>query len=973
VAAKSYRQSADCPPNKTNGNPAAVALTLLDEGFRPVVVYPPGFPRQKGPAKGKEPFGKGWGIKDISPETIAADVRYFTSRNYVPGVGVCLGPTRAPGGGWLVDIEGDGPEAEASREKLFAGEVVESRGWGSTRGGHRLHVADGERLAEIVPRLKGYEKKGANNAGVFKFPQLPGLEFRMGGFFPDGKLKQVQSVVPPTPGTDDKPREWNGVETIAELPGSFYANLERIANEPPPNPADAYLKAALAGAVKRIEGTGEGERRNRYRDEAYNLAGWLHYNQKFGIGYTERELEDTLKSALAIGVQPGDRVVDEAVSDAIAAGKAKPQDLKLELHQAAAGATRPKSKSKANPSSNGDRLALGPRQAAYDEHDGCLIVTEDTDDGPKTTVLANFTARIVAQVERHEQGEVRRQYQIEATHSDGSTGSVLVDAENYDAMGWVGAGLGAEWSISAGRSNRDHARAGIQRISHRNGITRAVVHTSLGWIKHEGQNVYLHARGGIGAGGETDAVRVDVDRALSRYALPNPAVGEGEIRAAIRARLRLLDLAKPHRPSSGAVAAVLMAQPARAVLGPADFSVHFSGGTGDYKSSSAKIGYQHFAIGVVRRDKLPASWNSTLGSLQRYAFDAGDTLLVIDELTGEAAVAVATEFTQCQGNLKGRDRMDKHFRIAPSLDPRGSVLSTGEADPTRQSSLGRMLTVRFTPATIDLAVLSACQKDAADGLYALAMAAFIRWLAHGDRLDNARRDHVRAVDEIADQVRALVKGSGVHSRHPEIVAELIAGHRLFLRFATESKLIGQEAADESERAVAELLTALLLDQGEIQAEASPAQRFLSLLRAGLQSKRYILHDANSDAAPEPYAGACGWHKDWVYQGQDGQSLEWKIPPNSKLVGHIDLDAERVYILPEMAKTVATTMAREQGRPFENVVNIGRELADAKLIVTEKEKSGKVRNTVSKRIRNYGKDRYITIPTQNLFGPARQDE
>jgi hypothetical protein len=39
------------------------ALDLLSRSLRPVIVYPPGFPRRnKPPATGKEPFGPVWGV-----------------------------------------------------------------------------------------------------------------------------------------------------------------------------------------------------------------------------------------------------------------------------------------------------------------------------------------------------------------------------------------------------------------------------------------------------------------------------------------------------------------------------------------------------------------------------------------------------------------------------------------------------------------------------------------------------------------------------------------------------------------------------------------------------------------------------------------------------------------------------------------------------------------------------------------------
>ena len=463
-------------------------------------------------------------------------------------------------------------------------------------------------------------------------------------------------------------------------------------------------------------------------------------------------------------------------------------------------------------------------------------------------------------------------------------------------------------------------------------------------------------------------------RALSKYVLPTPPTDRSKLAEAVEACLRLLDLAKADRPNAPAVAAVAASLPWRAVLKASDFTVHFSGGTGDYKTSGARLAYQHFASGVDRRDKLPASWASSLASLQRSAHDCKDSLLIIDELTGEHATMVATEFIQCQGNLKGRDRMSKDLRVAPSLDPRGSALSTGEADPTRQSALGRMLTVRFTPATIDFTTLKACQADAAAGLYCLAMAGFVRWLAKGRRLETAWREHAELADRIAEEVRQEIGGRLAHPRHSEVVGELVAGYQLFLRFATEQAGIGRETADAYAGSVQRHLTALLDDQREIQREANSAQRFLALLASGLASKRCHLVNIENDHAPANYADACGWYKHWLYQGNDmGQGLDWQIPADSKKVGYISLEEGFIFLDPEESRGLVKTMARVQGEAFENVAKIGRDLADAGLIRTEKDKDGKIRFTHQKRIKAAGKPRFFVLPITNLFGEDAEEE
>jgi hypothetical protein len=172
--------------------PKQTAERLLSLGFWPVAIYP----------GQKRPIGLEWGLRQWSREFIQG-----TWENQPEaGVGLCLGPGRGPGGGWLIDLEGDGPEAAESMSILFHGQSIFTASWRSARGLHSVFLADGERLLGALARAGAKEEGGA--PGVWHLAALPGLEFRVGGFKADGTVKQLQSVAPPTKGDDGRPREW---------------------------------------------------------------------------------------------------------------------------------------------------------------------------------------------------------------------------------------------------------------------------------------------------------------------------------------------------------------------------------------------------------------------------------------------------------------------------------------------------------------------------------------------------------------------------------------------------------------------------------------------------------------------------------------------------------------------------------------------------------------------------------------------
>src|SRR5271157_6115798 len=102
-------------------------------------------------AKGKEPFGYGWGAKRWQWDDIERAIGQIPGRGY----GIVLGPGRAPGGGWLMDAEGDTAEAESSWLILCCGEIITTLALDSRRGRHRFLIVDGNRFLDLLVKSGG--------------------------------------------------------------------------------------------------------------------------------------------------------------------------------------------------------------------------------------------------------------------------------------------------------------------------------------------------------------------------------------------------------------------------------------------------------------------------------------------------------------------------------------------------------------------------------------------------------------------------------------------------------------------------------------------------------------------------------------------------------------------------------------------------------------------------------------------------
>src|SRR5262249_45380226 len=137
----------------------------------------------------------------------------------------------------------------------------------------------------------------------------------------------------------------------------------------------------------------------------------------------------------------------------------------------------------------------------------------------------------------------------------------------------------------------------------------------------------------------------------------------------------------------------------------------------------------------------------------------------------------------------GARRLRSDTTLQSPKPPRGLILSTGEATPRGQSLRARMLVLELSPGRVDWPRITACQEDAAAGLYAAAFAGYVRWLA--PQLAKVRGDMPKRLALLREQPTA----SGQHKRTPGIVANLYFGLEFFSQFAIDSKALTKKEAE----------------------------------------------------------------------------------------------------------------------------------------------------------------------------------
>ena len=239
-----------------------------------------------------------------------------------------------------------------------------------------------------------------------------------------------------------------------------------------------------------------------------------------------------------------------------------------------------------------------------------IVMRRMTRDGEMTVPLANFSAKICADVVEDNGADRQRRVEMEARLGERAA-RFTIPVSSFSAMSWIAEHLGTEAIIMPGMMIKDHCRTAIQMLS--KPITHRTVFTHLGWRQFDDEWCFLHGGGAIGPAGTLPDVEVVLGDSLQRYALPELPPQEEEVKEAVRHSLRLLDIAPDD------ITLPIYMSVWRSVLDAARFSVYIVGPTGAGKSTLAALAQQHFGA-EMDASHLPGSWTSTANALGELQF-----------------------------------------------------------------------------------------------------------------------------------------------------------------------------------------------------------------------------------------------------------------------------------------------------------------------------------------------------------------
>jgi hypothetical protein len=539
----------------------------------------------------------------------------------------------------------------------------------------------------------------------------------------------------------------------------------------------------------------------------------------------------------------------------------------------------------------GSPYLMGPGRTVWQKP-----VMIDGEQAFEYVTLANFSAEITSELILDDGAEELRWLEITGCVDEASPRTFAIPSGNFVFMQWPIEHLGARACIAAGQALRDRLREAIQHLSTE--VSERRVYCHLGWRRVGEIWCYLHAGGALGPRGPIETVEVRLCDELSRFELPDPPLGE-DLSASIHASLRFLDTA-PDNITVPIYSAIW-----RGALGSADCSLHECGPTGEGKTELLALAQQHWGPGMDSRH-LPGSWSSTGNATEGLAFLAKDALLAVDDFAPSGSMSDvarmhrdADRVFRAQGNRSGRQRMRPDGTLRPRKPPRGLIVSTGEDLPRGHSLRARVLVIEVSPGAVDWEKLSACQDDAAIGLYAQALAGFVHWLA--PQYESVRSRMRAAQPGLRD---ALRKGPQ-HRRTTDMAANLALGLSCFLAYARDAgALTIEESTALWERSMC-ALSAVAEAQSAHQAAMDPARRFIELLRAAIASGHAHVAGPLGDRPDAPRVW--GWRAVSVGTGQF-ERTDWQ--PQGRRVGWVEDGA--LYLEPEASYAVVQEIGRGGG-------------------------------------------------------------
>lgn len=529
--------------------------------------------------------------------------------------------------------------------------------------------------------------------------------------------------------------------------------------------------------------------------------------------------------------------------------------------------------------------------------------------------LCDFTCKIIEEV-THDTGLDDLAFlRVEGSRNDGFKLPIVeVPATKFYSTqaNWVNEFYGTSAFVYPGASKRDNLRAAIHLYSKLEGdVPRKQVYQYTGWKLINDEYHYLSGSGAINSTGLTDAVQVDLGAGhMSRYNLPAPPDKE-QLKPIASKVLELLEIC----PAKKQIGAALLCAVARAPLGECqstDFALFIHGLTGSMKSAISAIPLAFFGDFNARR--FPANFSDTDNDLEAKAFQAKDSIFVIDDFKPSVSLAEASKLyakaerlIRNTGNQAGRGRRGSDMQAKAAPYNRSMTIITGEDLAKGQSLLGRLLIMQLSRTDVNTNILTRLQQASDNAELAGFMSAYLQWLA--PRISELKKQLPINVTTLRNAcIRDGLATS--HPRAPEIFANLVAGAEIFIDFMIDAELLSLEQSNIVLSDIENNLKDAFSEQAAYQVEQDETVRFLELLRAAFSSGNAHIACRLKQEPPATRPHAWGWRSNEV--DLSGNKI---YKPMGDCIGWYCDKSREIWLERNSAYATVQKIAKTQGDAF----------------------------------------------------------
>ena len=359
----------------------------------------------------------------------------------------------------------------------------------------------------------------------------------------------------------------------------------------------------------------------------------------------------------------------------------------------------------------------------YSVNNNCLYEIYVSSKGTREKKICNFVPWLVREITVDDGVETKTHITLSGIHEDGRTlPEVEIPSEELASFNWLSNSWSIDCILEPGKNIKDRLRHAIQTTAHQ--AERTTVYTVTGWREINGELFYLMP-------GDD----------LRTVSLPGKMGGYGMERycdeADISSALSLLN-------SGMAPNEILYTTMAFAFLSPLNhflklaghepkFVLFLVGKTGSRKSTLAALFLSFF--GRFTGAELPLSFRDTANSILENAFSLKDVLTCIDDFhpagynEKQKLTDTAQAIMRAYGDRTGRSRLKADSSLMDSHPPQGNAIITGEFPPDiGESGTARYFSLELGSKDVDLDLLSAFQRLAADGTFQRCMFSFTEWV-----------------------------------------------------------------------------------------------------------------------------------------------------------------------------------------------------------------------------------------------------